>query len=392
MSVPFMTLDTLNITNKRVLIREDFNVPIRDGSIENDLRIQAALPGIKQALAANAQVMLMSHLGRPTAGEWDVQYSLYPIARHLQQLLNCPVKFISNWFEEAPSKQDNLVLFENVRFLPGETDNSPQLAQKMAALCDVFVMDAFGSAHRAHASTVGVAEFAPIAVGGPLLTHEVLALNKIMLTPERPLVAVIGGAKVSTKLSVLTALITQMNTLIIGGAMANTVLAAQGIEVGSSLVEPDQIAFAQKLLIMAKQYNCQILLPVDAIVADATAKDLSSINNNDRILDIGPQTIKLFQDNIKHAKTILWNGPLGMFEDPKFANGTREIAQAIAESSAFSVAGGGDTLSAIDQFGLTKQISYISTGGGAFLEYIEGKQLPGIATLIQKSKNRVTTN
>ena len=369
-----LTLNDVDLNNKRVLIREDFNVPIADGKVQSDLRVRASIPGIKQALAAGAKVGLMSHLGRPVVGNWEAQYSLQPVAEILENLLQIPVKFIRNMFDQNVAVTDNLILYENVRFLKGETENDPELARKMAQLCDVFVMDAFGSAHRAHASTVGVAEFAPIAVAGPLLMQEIMALDKIMLNPQPPVVAIIGGAKVSTKLSVLTSLIKIVDTLIVGGGMANTLLAAQGTDIGDSLCEPDLYSTAKELLLTAQQQNCQVLLPLDYMLEGT------------KILDIGAKTIAKYIEVINNAKTIIWNGPLGVFENPKFANGTHEIAQAIAASAAFSVVGGGDTLAALDQFKLSAKISYISTGGGAFLEYIEGKSLPAIAVLINKRK------
>lgn len=382
----FLTLDDVDVARKRVLIREDFNVPIADGKVQSDLRIRAALPGIKQALAAGAKVRLMSHLGRPEAGKFEEKYSLRPVAVCLKELLGIPVKFVNTGLETVISDSDLLVLYENVRFLPGETENSAVLAKQMASLCDVFVMDAFGSAHRAHASTTGVAEYAPIAVAGPLLTQEINALDQIMLKPQRPLIAIIGGAKVSTKLDVLSSLTSIANSLIIGGGMANTLLAALGHNVGESLYEPDLIPEAKKLFALAQQCNCQIMLPSDVVVESGEQKDITQIINNEKIMDVGNATIQDYIAVIKQAKTILWNGPLGVFEQPEFAHGTEQLARAIASSNAFSVAGGGDTITAIDKFGLSDKISYISTGGGAFLEYIEGKQLPSIVALINKGK------
>lgn len=369
----FLTLDDVTLTEQRVLFREDFNVPIQSGVVQSDLRIRAALPGIERALRANASVMLMSHLGRPEAGFWQEQFSLQPIVKILENLLGIRIQFIRDWFNTEIKPESKLIVFENVRFLTGETENNPALAKKMAALCDIFVMDAFGSAHRAHASTVGVAEFAPIAVAGPLLTEEVAALDKIMLNPESPVVAVIGGAKVSTKLSILQSLTLVADVLIVGGGMANTLLAAQGYPVGNSLYEPDLIPNAKQLMELAEKNNCQLLLPIDVV------------SNGGQILDIGPKTIQLYSDIIKKAATILWNGPMGVFENPSYADGTNQIAKAIADSSAYSVAGGGDTLAAIDKLCLTEKISYISTGGGAFLEYIEGQQLPAIQALCNRA-------
>lgn len=391
----FLTLNPRQISGKRILMREDFNVPISNGVVQNDLRIHAAVPGIKQALSANGQVLLMSHLGRPVAGLWQEEYSLYPVALCLEKILGIPVKFVKNWFNAAIQPEDKLVLLENVRFLPGEIENDPALARNMAAMCDIFVMDAFGSAHRAHASTVGVANYAPMSVAGPLLEAEVNALDQIMQNHKHPAVAVIGGAKVSTKLEVLQSLVTTVDVLLVGGGMANTMLAAQGYEVGASLCEPSLIPEAKKLFNIASAHKCKILLPIDVLTQNGSVRDLNTIAVNDQIMDVGPRTIQSYSTEIMRAATVLWNGPLGVFEDPRFASGTMQVAQAIADCEAFTVAGGGDTLSAIDKFNLTKKISYISTGGGAFLEYIEGKTLPAIQALINKAgkqENYVKTN
>jgi len=369
----FLTLNDISLTGQRILFREDFNVPLQSGIVQSDLRIRAALPGIQQALQANASVMLMSHLGRPEAGVWQEQFSLRPVVKVLEKLLDMPIQFVSDWFSANFKQKSKVILFENVRFLSGETENDPALAKKMAQLCDIFVMDAFGSAHRAHASTMGVVEFAPVAVAGPLLSKEITALDKLMFNPKSPVVAVIGGAKVSTKMAVLQALTTVADVLIVGGGMANTLLASQGYPVGSSLYEPDLIPNALKLMALAKHNNCQILLPIDVISDDG------------KIFDIGPQTIQLYSAALVNAATILWNGPMGVFENPAYANGTTQIAKAIADSTAYSVAGGGDTLAAIDKLCLTEKISYISTGGGAFLEYIEGQQLPAIQALCDRA-------
>lgn len=369
----FLTLNDIPLAGQRILFREDFNVPIQSGVVQSDLRIRAALPGIQQALQANASVMLMSHLGRPAAGTWQEQFSLQPVVNVLEKLLDIRIQFIKDWFNTEIKPESKLIVFENVRFLSGETENDPDLAKKMANLCDIFVMDAFGSAHRAHASTVGVAEFAPIAVAGPLLAAEVAALDKLMLNPQSPVVAVIGGAKVSTKLSVLQSLTTVADKLILGGGMANTLLAAQGYPIGNSLYEPDLIPNAKRLMELAIQNKCQILLPIDVVT------------HAGQILDLGSKTIQLYSEAIATAATILWNGPMGVFENPEYANGTNQIARAIANSTAYSVAGGGDTLAAIDKLCLTEKISYISTGGGAFLEYIEGQQLPAIQALCDRA-------
>lgn len=388
----FLTLNDVQIANKRILIREDFNVPLANGQVQNDLRIRAALPGILQALNTSRQVILMSHLGRPAEGSWQAEFSLQPIATCLEKLLGMSVKFVKNWFSNEINVNDKLVLLENVRFLVGEVENLPTLATKMASLCDIFVMDAFGSAHRAHASTVGVAKFAPIAVAGPLLEAEILALDEVMQNPPRPVVAIIGGAKVSTKLNLLESLLAKMDVLIIGGGMANTLLAAQGYNIGASLCEIELLDIANKFLIAATKQECKVLLPVDIVTQNSEIKDLTAIAADDKILDIGPKTITSYVKQIENASTILWNGPLGVFEDAKFAVGTEKIADAIAQSRGFSIAGGGDTLSAIDKMDLISGFSYISTGGGAFLEYIEGKELPAITTLINKRKNVVKTN
>lgn len=362
----FKTLDDVEISGKRVLIREDFNVPIVAGVVQSEARIRAALPTIQRAVNAGAQVRLMSHLGRPEGP--DPRFSLQPVAAYLMSILGYGVDLVTELREsDAP-----LVLYENVRFFSGETTNDPQLAKKMAALCDVFVMDAFGSAHRAHASTVGVCEYAPMAVAGPLLVREIQALDRVMQNPQRPLVVIIGGAKVSSKLEVLKALLAKTDYLIVGGGMANTFLAAQGMDVKNSLYEPDMLDYAEELL---KQYKNKLLLPIDYIW-----------DETNRIVDIGPQSCKKFADIILQASTILWNGPMGVFEDPRFANGTLDVAKSVSRSNAFSVAGGGDTLAAIEKIQLVNPISYISTGGGAFLEYVEGKTLPAIQALITKSK------
>lgn len=368
-----LTLDDISLSGQRVLFREDFNVPIQSKVVQSDIRIRAALPGIKRALQANASVMLMSHLGRPEAGVWQEQFSLRPVVKVLENLLDMPIQFVDDWLNTDFRQESKVVLFENVRFLIGETENDPVLAKKMAQLCDIFVMDAFGSAHRAHASTVGITEFAPIVVAGPLLAAEIAALDKIMLKPKSPVVAVIGGAKVSTKMAVLQALTTVADILIVGGGMANTLLASQGYPVGGSLYEPDLIPKALELMSLAQQNNCRILLPVDVVSDDG------------KIFDIGPQTIQIYSETIASAATILWNGPMGLFENPAYANGTNQIAKAIANSAAYSVAGGGDTLAAIDNLCLTDKISYISTGGGAFLEYIEGQRLPAIQALYDRA-------
>lgn len=367
----FLTLDDIGIGGQRVLIREDFNVPLIDDQIQSDLRIRAAIPTIQRCLDSGAQVRLLSHLGRPQGS--DPKYSLHAVAKHLQKLLGQTVEFRPQ-LTDTPSP---IVLYENVRFFPGETSNNSELAKQFANLGDIFVMDAFGSAHRAHASTVGVIDQAKIAVAGPLLVQEVQALNKIMRNPKRPVIAIIGGAKVSSKIGVVQSLLKQVDFLIIGGGMANTFLAAKGIDVQQSLYEPELIPLAQELMASSKD---QILLPEDYIWAEH------------KIMDIGIKTLMKFGDYIQKAHTILWNGPMGVFEDPRFASGTMQIAQDIAKSSAYSVVGGGDTLAAIEQMNLAQNFDYISTGGGAFLEYIESQTLPSIRALINKRNHDITTH
>ncbi len=391
MSILKMT--DINLTNKRVLIREDFNVPMIDGKISSDARIQAALPTIKLALEANAKVILLSHLGRPTEGEFKAEFSLAPVAERLSQLLNKPVKFISQWLDGVELNVGEIALCENVRMQIGEKKNDPTLAKKIAALADVFVMDAFATAHRAEASTMGVAQFAPFACAGLLLAAELVALEKALANPARPLVAIIGGSKVSTKLTVLDALINKVDKLIVGGGIANTFLAAQGFPIGKSLYEADLIPAAQSLWHLAKEKKVTILLPSDVVVAQefsASAKPLlkqaMDVAANEMILDVGPATQAEYAVALKEAGTILWNGPVGVFEFDAFAKGTESLAHTIAQSSAFSIAGGGDTLAAIEKYAIAKQISYISTGGGAFLEFVEGKELPAVKILQERGK------
>lgn len=377
-----------DLHNKRVLIREDFNVPLQEGKITSDARIRAALPTIQYALQNGARVILMSHLGRPNEGEFDSSLSLAPIAECLSQLLNKPVKFITHWLEGINLAAGEIALCENVRFQKGEKKNDPALAKKIAALCDIFVMDAFATAHRAEASTTGVAQFAPQTCAGLLLTAELTALQKVLDKPALPLVAIIGGSKVSTKLTLLSNLLTKVNQLIVGGGIANTFLAAQGFPIGKSLHEPDLIPEAKKLLLQSQQLGVDILLPRDVIVAKEFAADakamirpIAETNTDEMILDIGPQTANSYSRVLQTAGTILWNGPVGVFEFPAFSAGTKALALAIAESSAFSIAGGGDTLAAIEKFTIADKLSYISTGGGAFLEFVEGKELPGVKIL-----------
>ena len=385
-----LNMNMLNaLTDQRVIIREDFNVPINEsGEITDDTRIQRALPLIRQAINANAKVMLLSHLGRPKEGEYDKRYSLAPVAKALQTALDQPVPLIKNWLDGVAIDSGQAVLAENVRFNVGEKANDAKLAQRMAALCDVFIMDAFATAHRAQASTVGIAHYATTAIAGPLLQQEIAALDKALAQPTKPLVAIIGGAKISTKIELLQHLMTRVDQLIIGGAMANTLLAAKGIAIGRSLYEADCLDVAKTILQQAQQKNIDLPLPVDVAVAttldkqaDATIKSIHDIQSDELILDIGTNTIQHYCELLSNAHTIVWNGPVGVFEFPAFATGTQALAQAIADSTAFSIAGGGDTVAAINQFGLSEKISYISTGGGAFLHYLEGKPLPGVAAL-----------
>ena len=381
-------MSEVELAGKRVLVREDLNVPLADGKISSDVRIRAALPTIKAAQEANAAVMLMSHLGRPTEGEADASLSLKPIAAHLSSLLGADVQLVSDWIDGVTVEPGQVLLLENVRFLKGEKACDDGLSKKMAKLCDVFVMDAFGTAHRAQASTYGVAKHAPIACAGPLLSAELDALGKALDHPARPMVAIVGGSKVSTKLTVLDALSQIVDQLIVGGGIANTFIAAAGHEVGKSLYEAD-------LLDQAKALAAKTPVPVDVVTgkefsvdAIAETKSVSEVAADDLILDIGPETAAQFAEILKTAGTIIWNGPVGVFEFDQFGGGTRALAEAIAESSAFSVAGGGDTLAAIDKYGVADRISYISTGGGAFLEFVEGKKLPAVAILEERAAKR----
>ncbi|GGN20167.1 MULTISPECIES: phosphoglycerate kinase [Marinomonas] len=384
-----INMKDLDLTNKRVLIREDLNVPVKDGKVTSDARIRAALPTIKLALAAGAKVMVMSHLGRPTEGQYEEAFSLQPVATHLSDLLGQDVPLVKDWLDGVDVESGQLVLVENVRFNLGEKKDDETLSKKMAALCDVFVMDAFGTAHRAHASTHGVAKYAPVACAGPLLAAELDALGKALDNPARPLVAVVGGSKVSTKLTVLESLSKVCDQLIVGGGISNTFVAARGYNVGKSLYEKDLIPQAQKLMA-----DLDIPELTDVRVgtefsetAVATVKPVDQVADHEEIMDLGPDSAQVLADILKNAKTILWNGPCGVFEFDNFSKGTEVIAQAIADSDAFSVAGGGDTLAAIDKYGLADKISYISTGGGAFLEFVEGKVLPAVAMLESRAQN-----
>ena len=378
----------LDLSGKRVLIRQDLNVPVKNGQVTSDIRIQASIPTIQKALAAGAAVMVLSHLGRPVEGEYDSASSLKPVADRLSTLLGKPVRLEKDWLNGIDIKPGEVVLCENVRFNVGEEKNSDELGKKMAALCDVFVMDAFGTAHRAQASTHSVAKYAPVACAGPLLASELDALGKALKTPVKPLVAIVGGSKVSTKLTVLKSLSEKVDQLIVGGGIANTFIAAAGFPVGKSLYEADLIEEAQRLIAAAKKAGSDIPIPVDVVCAKefsdtaiATIKKVQDVAEDDLILDIGPITAKQYAEIIKSAGTIVWNGPVGVFEIEQFSHGTQSMAKAIAESSAFSIAGGGDTLAAIDKYGINDQVSYTSTGGGAFLEFLEGKELPAVAVL-----------
>lgn len=389
--MPVPKMSDFDLKGMRVLIREDFNVPLKNGVITSDLRIRAALPTIKQALKEGAKVMLMSHLGRPHEGAHDEAFSLAPVAKRLSELLKMDVPLITHWIDGVNMGDASVVLLENVRFNHGETDNNVELSKKMASLCDLFVMDAFATSHRAESSTYGVIKYAKQACAGPLMISELEALNKILEKPQRPVVAIVGGSKVSTKLALLDSLVKKVDHLIIGGGIANTFLAAEGYTVGKSLHEPDLIDEAERLTLEAKQRDAEIPLPIDVVVAERFAEGtesyvrlVSQIDDNEKIFDMGPDTIKNFVSTIKKAKTILWNGPVGAFEIEEFAKGTQAIAKAIAESKAFKVAGGGDTLAAIEKYNIASKIDYISTGGGAFLTILEGKQLPVIAALEER--------
>jgi phosphoglycerate kinase len=382
-------MQDLDLANKRVLIRVDFNVPLKDGVITDDTRIRASLPGIHQAMAAGARLMLMSHLGRPTEGTFEEAYSLAPVATRLGELLGAPVPLISRWLDqEVAVAPGSVVMFENVRFNPGEKKDDEALSRRMAALCDIFVMDAFGTAHRAEASTHGVAKYAPIACAGPLLAAELDALGRALKEPARPLVAIVAGSKVSTKLTVLATLSQKVDQLIVGGGIANTFLLAAGKKIGKSLAEPDLVPEARKIIDAARARGGNVPIPVDVVVgkafsetAEATLKSVDDVEDDDMIFDIGPKTAAQLAEILKGAGTIVWNGPVGVFEFDQFAEGTRTLALAIAESPAFSIAGGGDTLAAVSKYHIADRVSYISTGGGAFLEFLEGRELPAVRIL-----------
>jgi len=386
-------MEDLDLAGKRVLVREDLNVPVEDGRVRSDARIRAALPTLRLALEKGAAVMVMSHLGRPVEGEFDVRYSLAPVAEHLAGLLGQPVRLARDWLDGVQVGRGEVVLCENVRFNAGEKKDDEALAKRMAALCDVFVMDAFGTAHRAQASTHGVARFAPVACAGPLLAAELEALGKALHAPARPLVAIVGGSKVSTKLTVLETLLERVDQLIVGGGIANNFIAAAGHAVGKSLYEADLLDETRRLVDKASERGAAIPLPSDVVVAggleshhQAAVRPVDEVGAEEMILDVGPATAAAYAQILARAGTIVWNGPVGVFEDPRFAGGTRALAEAVAASPAFSIAGGGDTLAALDAFGLSERVSYISTGGGAFLEFLEGRTLPAVAMLEQRAR------
>lgn len=383
----------VNLRGKRVMIREDLNVPVQDGAVTSDARIRAALPTIRHAMSQGAKVFVLSHLGRPKEGVFDESLSLAPVAARLSELLGKPVPLRKHWLEGIDCPAGSAVLCENVRFNKGEKKDEEPLARKMAALCDVFVMDAFGTAHRAEASTHGIAKFAPVACAGPLLSGELHALEQALEKPARPLVAIVGGSKVSTKLTVLEALLAKVDKLIVGGGIANTFLAATGVKVGKSLHEGEMLDVARKLLEQARARDAEIPLPTDVVVArefaataHADVRPVNEVHDDEMILDIGPDTSERLSALLQTAGAIIWNGPVGVFEFEQFGEGTRAIANAIARSKAFSLAGGGDTLAAIEKYGVEDGISYISTGGGAFLEFVEGKTLPAVAILEERAK------
>jgi len=384
----YLRIEDLDLARKRVMIRQDLNVPVSDGRVTSDARIRASLPTIELALEKGAAVLLLSHLGRPVEGEPDSKFSMQPVADRMAELLGRPVRLVQDWLGGVDIEPGEVVLCENVRFHAGEKKNAEDLARTYASMCDVFVMDAFGTAHRAQASTEGVTRFAPLAAAGLLLSRELDALEKGLKDPERPMLAIVGGSKVSTKLTVLDTLLDKVDELIVGGGIANTFIAASGHNVGKSLYEPDLIHEAQLLIQKAHERGGSIPIPKDVIVAkafeesaEAFTRKVDEVNDDEMILDIGPLTAIEYSEIIAGAGTIIWNGPVGVFEFKNFAGGTRALAEAIARSSSYSIAGGGDTLAAIDQFGVREDISYISTGGGAFLEFVEGKVLPAVAAL-----------
>ena len=381
-----------SLAGKRVFIRSDLNVPLSNGVITEDTRVRASVPAIRLALDAGAAVMVTSHLGRPKEGEFTEADTLAPVARRLSELLGKEVTLVRNWVDGVQVSPGQVVLLENCRCNVGEKKNNPELARKMAALCDVYVNDAFGTAHRAEATTEGMARFAPVACAGPLLEAELDALGRALESPKRPMVAIVGGSKVSTKLSILQALAGKVDQLVVGGGIANTFMLAAGLSIGKSLAEPDQLAEAAAVIDIMKQRGAAVPIPVDVVCAktfsadaEAVVKPADQVADDDLILDIGPKTAEQLAGILRQAGTIVWNGPVGVFEFDAFANGTRVVSQAIADSDGFSIAGGGDTLAAIAKYGIEQQVGYISTGGGAFLEFLEGKTLPAVAVLVVRA-------
>jgi len=384
----FLKMADLDLRGKRVLIRVDFNVPAKEGKVVDDTRIRAALPGIRAALSAGARVMLASHFGRPKEGEWSESESLAPVARHLSGLLGAEVPLVRDWLAGVTVEPGKAVLLENCRFNKGEKKNDDVLAKRIAALCDIYVNDAFGTAHRAEATTHGAAKYAPVACAGPLMAAELEALGKALAAPERPLVAIVAGSKVSTKLTILAALAEKVDQLIVGGGIANTFMLAAGLPIGKSLAEAELVDEARKIMAAMKARGAEVPIPTDVVVgkelaatAAATVKPATAVAADEMILDIGPETSARLAESLKRAGTILWNGPVGVFEFDQFAQGTKTLALAIAASKAFSIAGGGDTVAAINKFGIAQDIGYISTAGGAFLEFLEGKKLPAVEIL-----------
>ncbi len=383
----------LDLSGKTVLIREDYNVPVKNGVVTSDVRIRATLPTLKEVLEAGAKIILISHLGRPVAGEYDEKFSLAPVARSLSDFLGMDVPLIKDWVDGIDMTDHQVVLCENARFEAGETKNDDELSRKMAQLCQVYINDAFATAHRAQASTHGVAKYAAVSAAGPLLIEELKSLSKALREPEKPVIAIVGGSKVSSKLTILESLSEKVDQLIVGGGIVNTFLKAAGYEVGKSLYEDDLVEVASKLMKQAEANGCEIPLPTDVICGKefdentkAVTKSVNDVEADDMIMDVGPETSKALNDIIIKAKTIVWNGPLGVFEFDQFSQGTENLAKAIANSEAYSIAGGGDTIAAISKFNVENDISYISTGGGAFLEFLEGKKLPAIEILEEAAR------
>jgi phosphoglycerate kinase len=391
--LPFLRLTDQAVQSKRVFIRVDFNVPVdADGNITEDTRIRASLPGIQYCMDNKAALMLTSHLGRPTEGEYDEKLSLAPVAKRLEQLIGKPVRLVKDWVNGVDVKPGEVVLLENCRFNVGEKKNKTELSQKIAALCDIYVNDAFGTAHRAEATTHGAAQFAPIACAGPLLAAELDALGAALSAPKRPMVAIVAGSKVSTKLTILNSLAEKVDQLIVGGGIANTFMAAKGLPVGKSLCESELLDEARSIIAKMEARGAAVPIPTDVVTgpefsptAPATTKSAKDVKPEDMIFDIGPDTAEVLAGILKNAGTIVWNGPVGVFEFDQFGNGTKRVAEAVAESSAFSIAGGGDTLAAISKYNISEQVSYISTGGGAFLEFLEGRVLPAVEILQQRA-------